>query len=71
MDVLHSFDVRHHMGVLHSLSIRNTFFDKMDLRLFYFHVTKYTRITSIKALPVNQTYYFSATFVLLSKYNQF
>ena len=29
------------MGVLHSFSIKNTFYDKMDLRLFYFDVAKY------------------------------
>ena len=32
-------DVRHPVGVLHSFSIKNVFYDKMDLRLFYFHVT--------------------------------
>ena len=26
------------MGLLHSFSIDNIFYDKMDLRLFYFHV---------------------------------
>ena len=31
-------NVRHPMGVLHSFSIKNIFYDKMDLRLFYFHV---------------------------------
>ena len=31
--------VRHLMGVLHSFSIKNIFYDKMDFRLFYFHVT--------------------------------
>ena len=30
---------RHPMGVLHSFSIKNTFYDKIDLRLFYFRVT--------------------------------
>ena len=29
------------MGVLHSFSIKNIFYDKMDLRLFYFRVTIY------------------------------
>ena len=29
------------MGVLHSFSIKNIFYDKIDLRLFYFHVTNY------------------------------
>ena len=32
-------NVRHPMGVLHSFSIKNIFYDKMDLRLFYSHVT--------------------------------
>ena len=27
------------MSVLHSFSVKNIFYDKMDLRLFYFHVT--------------------------------
>ena len=32
-------NVRHPEGVLHSFSIKNIFYDKMDLRLFYFHMT--------------------------------
>ena len=28
------------MGVLHSFSIKNIFYDKMNLRLFYFQVAK-------------------------------
>ena len=32
---------RHPMGILHSFSLKNIFYDKMDLRLFYFHVTIY------------------------------
>ena len=35
-------NVRHPMGVLQSFSIKNIFYDKMDLRLFYFGVTIYT-----------------------------
>ena len=31
-------NVRHPMGVLHSFSIKNIFYDKMDLMLFYFDV---------------------------------
>ena len=31
-------NVRHPMGVLHSFSIKDIFYDKMDLRLFYFNV---------------------------------
>ena len=31
-------NVKHPLGVLHSFSIKNFFFDKMDLRIFYFHV---------------------------------
>ena len=33
--------LRHPMDVLNSISIKNTFYDKIDLRLFYFHVTTY------------------------------
>ena len=29
------------MGVLHSFSIKNIFYDKMELRLFYFDVAIY------------------------------
>ena len=29
-------------SVLHSRSIKNIFYDKMDLRLFYFHEAKYS-----------------------------
>ena len=32
-------NVRYPMGVLQSFSIKNVFYDKMDLRLFYFDVT--------------------------------
>ena len=32
-------NVRHPMGVLHSFSIKNIFYDKMDVRLVNFHVT--------------------------------
>ena len=33
-------NVRHPMGVLHSFSIKNIFYDEIELRLFYFDVTK-------------------------------
>ena len=36
-------NVRHPMGVLHSFSNKNVFYDKMDSGIFYFHVTTYTR----------------------------
>ena len=29
-------NVRHPMAVIYSFSIKNIFYDKMDLRLFYF-----------------------------------
>ena len=32
-------NVRYPMGVLHSFSIKNIFYDKMDFRLFYFRMT--------------------------------
>ena len=54
-------NVRHPMGVLHSFSIKNIFYDKMDLRLFYFHVTTYK-----KSLQIN-TQDFSLSLVQLSK----
>ena len=37
-------NVRHSMGVLHSSSIENLFYDQIDLRLFYFDVTTRKRI---------------------------
>ena len=37
-------NVRHHMTVLHSFSIKNIFHEKIDLKLFYFHVTKYNHL---------------------------
>ena len=33
--------VRHSMGVLHSFSIESIFYDKMNLRLFYFPVASW------------------------------
>ena len=41
------------MGVLHSLSTKNIFREKMDLRLFHFHLTIYNKnliITKIKKM---------------------
>ena len=35
-------NARHPMGVLHSFSIKNIFYDKMDLRLFYFYLMTFT-----------------------------
>ena len=32
-------NVRHHMGVLLSFSIKNIFYEKIDVRFFYFGVT--------------------------------
>ena len=34
-------NVTHPMGVLLSFSIKNIFHDKMELGIFYFHVTIY------------------------------
>ena len=36
--ILEKINVRHPMIVLHLFSIKNIFYDKMDLRLFYFDV---------------------------------
>ena len=35
-------NVRHATGVLDSFSIKNIFYGKMDLTLYYFRVTSYT-----------------------------
>ena len=43
-------NVRHPMGALHSFSIKNIFYDKMDLRLFYFRVTNY-HIQVLQSVP--------------------
>ena len=36
------------MGVLHLFSIENIFYDKMNLRLFYFRVTVYPSELELK-----------------------
>ena len=48
-------NVRHPMGVLHSFSIKNIFYDKMGLRLSYFDkaiysVTKYSWSSNLKKI---------------------
>ena len=40
-------NVRHPLGVLDSSSIKTIFYNKMGLRLFYFHFTKSTIIHKI------------------------
>ena len=47
------------MGVLHSFSIRNIFYDQIDLRLFYFHVT-------ISHISVSLTYVYQIKYILPS-----
>ena len=44
-------NVRHPMGVLHSFSIKNSFYDKMDLQLFYFRVTMCVYLYTILQNP--------------------
>ena len=39
------------VGVLHSFSIKNTFYDKIDLRFFYFRVLIYK---NVKCYPANE-----------------
>ena len=41
-------NVRHPMGVLHSFSIKNIFYDKMDLRLFYFRMTIFSLMQDLR-----------------------
>ena len=38
-------NVRHATGVLHSFSIKNIFYDKMDLKVYYFRVTSYFQLS--------------------------
>ena len=42
----HTLKILQQMGVLLSFSIKKIFYDKMDLRLFYFRVTNYVRSLS-------------------------
>ena len=51
MDVLHS----HTMGVVHSLSLKNIFYDKTGLRFFYFHVTSY-KLVLVNPKNFDKTY---------------
>ena len=34
-------NVRHRYGILYLFPTKSIFYDKMNLKLFYFHVTKY------------------------------
>ena len=45
-------NARHPMGVLHSFSIKSTFYDKMDFRLFYFDVAKW-RYSSVCNIEIH------------------
>ena len=40
------------MGVLNSFFIKNIFYDKMDLRLFYFRVMIYFQTNSHDTAPI-------------------
>ena len=42
------------MGVLHSFSIKNIFYDKIDLRLFYFNGTMCKLNLNIKMNLINE-----------------
>ena len=39
MKIKKPLEPKNPVGVLHSFSIKNIFYDKMDLKLFCFHVT--------------------------------
>ena len=41
MNVRHPMSVLSSLGVLHAFSIKNIFYDKIDLRRFYFDVTNF------------------------------
>ena len=70
-------NLSHPMGVLHSFSIRNIFYDKMDVRLFYFHVTKWGNVIQslgllhITRLFLTYFYGFYARIFLLCLYAYF
>ena len=59
---------RHPEGVLHSFSIKNIFYYKMDLRLFYFYVTTsyiFRRESFIlKGLPTLQSNFIRKSIVI-------
>ena len=59
-------NVRHPMGVLHSFSIKNIFYDKMDLRLFYFDVA-FLEICKIQFLEISITSRLVAAMVSFEK----
>ena len=59
-------NVRHPMCVLHSFSIKNIFYDKMDLRLFYFNVTIYEWTESQRCIFVCLTTFKTSTLYLRS-----
>ena len=40
-------NARHPYSVLHSFSIKNILYDKMDVKLFYFHVAIYSCIVEL------------------------
>ena len=55
-------NARHPVGTLHSFSIKNIFYGKMDLRFFYFDVTIYTKIPKHCSSNVsNKNFVFSLT----------
>ena len=52
------------MGVLHSFFIKNIFYDKMDLRLFYFDVAMFFRIvTPLEIMPSSERRFDFISFV--------
>ena len=59
--------VRCSMGVSHSFSIKNIFYDKMNLKVSYFRVTNYVPITlrfkKLCCVPLTD-------FLMISYYNQ-
>ena len=53
-------NVRYPTGVLHSFSIKNIFYDKMNLKLLYFRVTKWENAYCNQWTMIHQkTHYFN------------
>ena len=49
-------NVRHHMGVLHSFSIKNIFYDKIDLRVSYAELTDHENWLILQNCPVKSKF---------------
>ena len=56
------------MRVIRQISIKNIFYDKMDLRLFYFHVTNSVHLVSCQVFTLEHSSAFSRRLFLQKKH---